>query len=61
MLIIKNKEIFLTRHVVDGFTLAYITDGNLYLKQRYIGYTVREAMKIFKRFIRKEVKDQLAG
>jgi hypothetical protein len=47
-----NKNIHLTIHRVDGFTLSYITDGNRYYKQRYIGYGIREAKKRFKLFIK---------
>ena len=48
---ITNKEIFITIHPVDGFTLSYIDDKNRYFKKRYIGYTVREAKKRFKEFV----------
>jgi len=47
-----NNDIHITRHPVDGFTLSYITDSNQYFHQRYIGYSVREAKKRFKVFIK---------
>ena len=51
---ITNKEIFITFHAVDGFTLSYIDNKSRYHKQRYIGYTVREAKKRFKEFVQQE-------
>jgi len=52
---ISNKEIHITFHPADGFTLSYISDNNKYFKQRYIGYGIREAKKRFKIFIYQEV------
>jgi hypothetical protein len=52
---ILNKEIHITYHPVDGFTLSYIDNKNRYHKQRYIGYTVREAKRRFKLFIQEGV------
>jgi len=34
------------RHTVDGFTISAIRDGYL-VSQRYIGYTVKEAKRLF--------------
>jgi len=34
------------RHTVDGFTISAIRGGYL-VQQRYIGYTVREAKRLF--------------
>ena len=48
---ITNKEISMTFHHVDGFTLSYLANNNRYFKQRYIGYTVREAKKRFKNYV----------
>jgi hypothetical protein len=48
---ISNNDIHITRHPVDGFTLSYISDSNRYFKQRYIGYTVREAKKRFINYV----------
>ncbi|WP_461257353.1 hypothetical protein [Treponema sp. R80B11-R83G3] len=45
---IKNKEITITYHKVDGFTLSYLSDSGIYHHQRYIGYGLREAIKRFK-------------
>jgi len=49
---INNKDIFITFHLVDGFTLSYISDSNQYFKQRYIGYSIREAKKRFKDYVK---------
>jgi len=43
----KYKEIQITYHRVDGFTLAYLSDSGNYYHQRYIGYGIREAKKRF--------------
>ena len=48
---IRNKDITITKHLTDGFTLSYITDDNRYFKQRYIFYSVREAKRRFKQFV----------
>jgi hypothetical protein len=51
---ISNKDIHITFHPADGFTLSYISDNNRYFKQRYIGFGIREAKKRFKFFIKQE-------
>ena len=51
---ITNKDINITHHRVDGFTLSYISDSNKYFKQRYIGYSIREAKKRFKKYVKEE-------
>jgi len=48
---IRNKDITITRHPADGFTLSYITDSNKYFWQRYIFYSVREAKRRFKKYV----------
>ena len=53
---ISNNDIHITRHPVDGFTLSYISDNNEYFKRRYIGYGTREAIRLFKIFVKEEVK-----
>jgi len=53
---ISNKEISITRHLVDGFSLSYISDSNEYFTRRYIGYGLREAKKLFKQFVKEEDK-----
>jgi len=53
---IRNKDITVTRHPTDGFTLSYITDDNRYFKQRYIFYSVPEAKRRFKQYIDKETQ-----
>jgi hypothetical protein len=40
---IRNKDIIVTRHVVDGFMLSYITESGDYYHKRYIGYSIRDA------------------
>jgi hypothetical protein len=45
----------ITVHPADGFTLSYLSDNNQYYKQRYIGYSVREAKKRFKFYLQKEL------
>ena len=53
---IRNKDIGITIHPVDGFTLSYRTDDNKYFKQRYIGYGILEAKRHFKEHVYKEAK-----
>ncbi|WP_461257224.1 hypothetical protein [Treponema sp. R80B11-R83G3] len=48
---IKNKEITITYHKVDGFTLSYLSDSGIYHHQRYLGYSIRGAKKLFKNYI----------
>ncbi len=45
-------EIYVYRHYVDGFTLSAESDGNgnyslEYFSQRYIGYSLAEAKRLF--------------
>jgi hypothetical protein len=51
---IRDKEIDVTRHAVDGFTLSYITDEGDYYHKRYIGYGIREAKRRFKEYVYEE-------
>jgi hypothetical protein len=51
---IKDKDITVTRHAVDGFTLSYITDEGDYYHRRYIGYSVEEARPRFKQYVYEE-------
>ena len=53
---ISNKDIGITIHPTDGFTLSYRTDENRYFKQHYIGYGIREAKKRFKEHVNQEAK-----
>jgi hypothetical protein len=48
----KNMDI--TVHPMDGFTLSYRDGKGRYFKQRYIGYSVREAKKLFKKYVQQE-------
>jgi hypothetical protein len=54
MEIIRNKDISVTRHMVDGITLSYTTDEGDYYHQRYIGYSVQEARPRFKAYVYEE-------
>ena len=51
---ITNKDIHITNHPVDGFTLSYISDSGKYFKQRYIGYGIQEAKRRFKQLVHEE-------
>ena len=53
---IRNKDIDITIHPVDGFTLSYLDSKGRYFKQRYIFYGKREAMKRFKDYVYQEAK-----
>jgi len=50
-----NRDIFITFHKVDGFSLSYITDNNQYFRKRYIGYGLKQAVKLFKKYIKNEL------
>ena len=51
----------ITKHNVDGFTISDIIQNKLghelYIKQRYIGYSVSVAKRLFKTYC-KEVKNK---
>jgi adenosine deaminase len=51
---IRDKDITVTCHAVDGFTLSYITDEGDCCHKRYIGYGVREAKRRFKEYVYEE-------
>jgi hypothetical protein len=51
---IRDRDIVVTRHAVDGFTLSYVTDEGDYYHKRYIGYGVREAKRRFKEYVYEE-------
>jgi hypothetical protein len=51
---IKNKDITVTHHVADGFTLSYITDEGDYYHKRYIGYSVKDAKRRFREYVYEE-------
>lgn len=40
------NEISVQRHAVDGFTLSAIVGGYL-VQERFIGYTIKEAKRLF--------------
>jgi hypothetical protein len=48
---ITDRDIHIEHHAVDGFTLSYITDSNLYYHKRYIGYGIKEAKRRFKDYV----------
>jgi hypothetical protein len=51
---IRNKDIGVTGHTVDGFTLSYTTDKGHRYRWRHIGYSVSEAKARFKAYIYEE-------
>ena len=53
---ISNRDIDITIHPVDGFTLSYRDSKGRYFKQRYIFYGKREAMRRFKKYVYEEAK-----
>jgi len=55
---INDRDIFITRHPTDGFTLGYIDDSCIYYKQRYIDYGIAEAKRRFKEYVREEYNKQ---
>jgi len=56
MVKINKKDIHITRHPADGFTLSYISDNGGYYKQRYIFYSISEAKKRFMVYLRGVIK-----
>ena len=48
---IRNSDIDITIHPVDGFTLSFRDKKDNLFKQRYIGYSKREAKRRFKESI----------
>jgi hypothetical protein len=51
---IKRKDITVTRHTADGFTLSWLScDGNYYRK-RYVGYSIGEAKRRFEVYVCRE-------
>jgi len=53
---ISDKDIDITIHPMDGFTLSYLSDDNRYFKQRYIFYSKREAKRRFKEYVNTELR-----
>jgi hypothetical protein len=51
---IKDKDITVTRHAVDGFTLSYVTDEGDYYRKRYMDYGIRDAKARFKEYVYSE-------
>jgi hypothetical protein len=49
---IRNKDIHVTRHMTDGFTLAWFDDQGRRYARRYVDYGVREAKRLFKEYVR---------
>jgi len=49
---INTKDIHLTNHKVDGFSLSYITDNGNYYTQRYIFYSLKEAKRLFIEYLK---------
>jgi hypothetical protein len=51
---IRDKDISVTHHAVDGFTLFYVTDEGDYYHKRYIGYSIKDAKRRFKEYVYEE-------
>jgi hypothetical protein len=47
---IHNRDIRVTYHASDGFTLSYVTDEGDCYHRRYMDYSVSEAKKLFKEY-----------
>jgi hypothetical protein len=45
---VRDSDITITRHLTDGFTLS-ATVGDHLVQRRYMGYTVREAKRMFRK------------
>jgi len=45
------REVTVTRHAVDGFTLS-IMEGGYLISKRYIGYTYAQATKLFREYLK---------
>jgi hypothetical protein len=50
---IRDKDISVTRHAVDGFTLSCVYGIYLY-HRRYMGYSIGEAKRRFKEYVYEE-------
>jgi hypothetical protein len=48
---IKNTDININRHTVDGYTLTYLTDSGHYYRRRYVDYPINVASALFKAHI----------
>jgi hypothetical protein len=51
---IKYKDIGVTRHAVDGFTLSYVTDEGDYYHRRYMDYDISYARALFRAYVYEE-------
>jgi predicted SPOUT superfamily RNA methylase MTH1 len=51
---IRDADISVTRHPTDGFTLLWESDSGEPFHRRYIGYSVRDAKRRFKDWLREE-------
>lgn len=47
----ERLDITVTRHPSDGFTLSTLHNGT-FLHRRYIDYTLTEAKRMFRQFVR---------
>ena len=57
---IKNSDISVTKHMVDGFTLFYTADDGYLYHKRYIGYGLRVAKQRFKEYVQNETAKNTA-
>jgi hypothetical protein len=51
---IRDKDITVTRHATDGFTLSYVTDEGDYYHRRYMDYSIKDARVRFKEYVYEE-------
>lgn len=56
---IPDSDITIRNHDSDGMTLFYLNEEeNKVIHRRYIGYTKKQAVKLFKRVIREGTYEQ---
>jgi len=56
---IRLKDIIVTRHYIDGFTLSYRTEDDRYFKRRYIFLGVREAKRLFAGYVNEKLQKKI--
>jgi hypothetical protein len=48
---IRDRDINVTRHAADGFTLSCVTGTGACYRKRYMGYSVTEAKRRFREYV----------
>jgi hypothetical protein len=48
---IRDRNITVTRHVVDGFQLSYLIDSGNYYHRQYVDYNVKDAKRLFREYV----------